>query len=200
MQTFKDFTSNQKTAVFTYGRFNPPTIGHAKLLKKLAELSKIHNTIGFVIPSHTVNNKKDPLTFDEKSKILHQMIQGEENLTINSHGKTLIDALKELQNRGYTTIYQIAGDDRVSEYQDLVNRLNNKPNKSGEIPFSFKNYIVVSAGIRDPDAEGEEGMSASKLRRFAINGDLESFLNGMSNLVDKQTKINTYTLIRARLT
>ena len=77
--------------------------------------------------------------------------------------------------------------------------MNGKSDKSGNVPFQFENYQVESAGFRDPDSEGEEGMSASKLREFAIKGDLGSFMNGMSKKVNKQTKINTYNTIRARL-
>ena len=199
MQTFKKFVNDQKTAVFTYGRFNPPTIGHAKLFNKLAELSEQHNTTGFIVPSHTVNNKKDPLEYNDKVKVIKEMIGDEPRLTINGNGNTLINILQELQNRGYTNVIQLAGDDRIDDYKNLVNRLNGKSDKSGNVPFQFENYQVESAGFRDPDSEGEEGMSASKLREFAIKGDLGSFMNGMSKKVNKQTKINTYNTIRARL-
>lgn len=199
MQNFKNFVNNQKIAVFTYGRFNPPTIGHAKLFRKLAELSKKFNTTGVIVPSHTVNTKKDPLNFDEKSKIIKEMIVDEPRLTINNNGDTIINILREFQNNGYTKIIQLAGDDRVDDYKNLVDRLNGKPDKSGNVPFQFDEYVVESAGFRDPDSEGEEGMSASKLRQFAIKGDLGSFINGMSKSINKQTKINTYNLIRARL-
>ena len=199
MQNFKTFVNNQKTAVFTYGRFNPPTTGHAKLFNKLAELSDKFNTTGFIVPSHTVDNKKNPLEYNEKVKIIKEMIADEPRLTINGNGATLIQILQELQNRGYTNIIQLAGDDRIDDYKNLVNRLNGKPDKTGNIPFQFENYQVESAGFRDPDSEGIEGMSASKLREFAINGDLGSFINGMSKKVNKQTAINAYNLIRTRL-
>ena len=127
------------------------------------------------------------------------MITDEPRLTINGNGATLIQILQELQNRGYTNIIQLAGDDRIDDYKNLVNRLNGKPDKTGNIPFQFENYQVESAGFRDPDSEGTEGMSASKLRKFAINGDLGSFINGMSKKVNKQTAINAYNLIRTRL-
>ena len=199
MQTFKKFVNDQKTAVFTYGRFNPPTIGHAKLFNILAELSDKFNTTGVIVPSHTVDNKKNPLEYNEKVKIIKEMIADEPRLTINGNGATLIQFLQELQNRGYTNIIHLAGSDQIDNYKNLVNRLNGKPDKTGNIPFQFENYQVESAGMRDPDSEGIEGMSASKLRKFAINGDLGSFINGMSEKVNKQTAINAYNLIRTRL-
>jgi hypothetical protein len=87
---------------------------------------------------------------------------------------------QNLQGQGYDNVILVAGSDRVQQYQDLIDKYNNKPDKSGEVPFKFANAKVVSSGERDPDDEGVAGMSASKLRSFAADGDFESFKQGIS--------------------
>lgn len=199
MITFKQFFTEAvkgKTAVFSYGRYNPPTTGHQLLIDKLTATAKEKQADAFLIPTHTVDKKKNPLSVDEKINILRQMSPG---VTVLESGKTLVDALKDLQNRGYTTVYQVAGSDRIPEFTHIRDTYNNKPNKAGEIPFAFQTYEIVSSGDRDPDSEGVEGMSASKLRGFALNNDYNSFKEGMSPAVDDNTKKATFDAIRERL-
>lgn len=199
MITFKQFFTeavNGKTAVFSYGRYNPPTTGHQLLIDKLINTAKEKGADAFLIPTHTVDKKKNPLTVDEKINILKQMSSG---VTVLNTGKTLVDALKDLQSRGYTTIYQVAGSDRIPEFTHIRDTYNNKPNKAGEIPFAFERYEIVSSGDRDPDSEGIEGMSASKLREFALNNDYKSFQAGMSPSVSDVAKKATFNSIRERL-
>jgi hypothetical protein len=199
MIAFNQFFIEQtqsKTAVFSYGRYNPPTTGHQLLIDKITEVANEKGADAFLIPTHTVDKKKNPLTLDEKIDILQQMSN---NIEILRSGKTFVDALKDLQNRGYTSVYQIAGSDRIPEFTNIVNTYNNKPNKAGEIPFSFNNYDIISSGDRDPDSENVEGMSASKLRSFALVGDFNSFEKGMSPSVNQDDKKIIFTLIRKRL-
>jgi|688.fasta_scaffold58663_4 hypothetical protein len=188
--------TKEKIAVFSYGRYNPPTTGHQLLIDKLVEVAKQKNGDAFLIPTHTIDKKKNPLTLEEKTYVLEQMC---DNVKILKTGKTFVEALKELQNRGYTSVYQIAGSDRIPEFTHIINTYNNKPNKVGEIPFSFANYELISSGERDPDSETVEGMSASKLRSLAINGDLNAFVNGMSPRVDSNLKHDVYNIIRKRM-
>lgn len=199
MITFKQFFTEAvkgKTAVFSYGRYNPPTTGHQLLIDKLIATAKEKQADAFLIPTHTIDKKKNPLSVDEKINILRQMSPG---VTVLETGKTLVDALKDLQSRGYTTVYQVAGSDRIPEFTHIRDTYNNKPNKAGEIPFAFQAYEIVSSGDRDPDSEGVEGMSASKLRGFALNNDYNSFKEGMSPAVDDNTKKATFDAIRERL-
>lgn len=199
MITFKQFFTeavNGKAAVFSYGRYNPPTTGHQLLIDKLTATAKEKGADTFLIPTHTVDKKKNPLNVSEKINILRQMSPG---VTVLESGKTLVDALKDLQNRGYTTIYQVAGSDRIPEFTHIRDTYNNKPNKAGEIPFAFETYEIVSSGDRDPDSEGVEGMSASKLRGFALANDFNSFKEGMSSSVDDATKKTVFDIIRERL-
>lgn len=196
MKPFKNYFFEQtesKTAVIAYGRYNPPTIGHQVLIDMLEDISSKHNVDGFIIPSHTQDNIKNPLSYNEKVEILHQMI---DNITILSEGKTFISLLQYLQQAGYTDIIHVAGSDKILDFRELVERFNGKPDRKGVIPFSFNNYNFVSAGQRDPDSDGVEGMSATKLRLLAKKGNLKDFKQGMSNKVSDDLKQKTYNKIR----
>lgn len=186
----------EKTAVFSYGRYNPPTIGHQLLIDKLKNEAKKVNGDAFLIPSHTQDNKKNPLSLEEKINLLKKMAPG---VGVLDTGKTLVGALQDLQSRGYTNVIQIAGSDRIPEYQFIRDKYNGKPAKDGVIPFEFNTYEIVSSGERDPDSEGVEGMSASKVRDFAINGDYDSFNHGISPVLGEQDKRSVYNAIRERI-
>jgi hypothetical protein len=196
MKTFKQYLAEQiedKTAVIAYGRYNPPTIGHQKLIDVVRETALNNNADSIIAPSHTQDKDKNPLAYNEKEEILHQMSV---DVSIVDKGKTFISLLQFLQQQGYTRIIHVAGSDRIPEFQKLVNTYNGKPDKKGVVPFSFKNYDFVSAGERDPDSDGVEGMSASKLRQLAREGDLESFKLGMSDKISDVLKQKTYEKIR----
>lgn len=188
---------DSKTAVIAYGRYNPPTIGHEKLINKVNSVTKQNKADGFIIPTHTQDNKKNPLTYNEKEELLKSMI--DDNINILPSGKTLMLMLRDLQSKGYTDIIHIAGSDRIPDFKNLVNIYNGKPDKTGEIPFEFKSYRFESAGDRDPDSEDIEGMSASKLRQLAIEGNLKEFKQGMSNKISNLLKEKTYKIIRERI-
>jgi len=199
MNTFKQFFLEQtdKTAVIAYGRYNPPTVGHEKLINKLADVTKSVNGDGFLVPSHTQNNKKDPLSFKEKEEILKYMTPP--NIQILESGANLISVLKDLQDKGYTNVVHIAGSDRIPEFEGLVAKYNGKPDSKGNIPFQFKDYKFESAGERDPDSEGVEGMSASKLRKAALDNDIDLFKQGMSRMIPSILVNKTYNAIRERI-
>lgn len=199
MKTFKLYFIEQaegKTAVIAYGRYNPPTIGHEKLIDKVEEVAKREHADAIIAPSHSQDNKKNPLTLDEKISILTPMSH---TASINTSGNTLITLLQDLQQKGYTKIIHIAGSDRIPEFERIVNMYNNKADKSGNIPFSFNTYEFESAGERDPDSEGVEGMSASKLRELAKQGNYKEFAKGMSSKVSDDIKHKTYQNIRMRI-
>lgn len=199
MKPFKYYFAEQadtRTAVIAYGRYNPPTIGHQKLFDKISEVAFRNNGEGIIAPSHTQDNTKNPLDYNEKAEIIREMGEG---LTIIDKGKFFIGLLQFLQSQGYTDIIHVAGSDRIPEFQKLVETYNGKPDKKGIIPFSFNNYTFVSAGERDPDSEGVEGMSASKLRALALEGNLEAFKQGMSDKVNDALKEKTYNKIRERI-
>jgi phosphopantetheine adenylyltransferase len=199
MKTFKQYLLEQidnKVAVIAYGRYNPPTIGHQKLIDTVSETALKNNADAIIAPSHTEDKVKNPLSYSEKEEILKQMSK---SVNILDKGKTFISLLQYLQQQGYNKIIHVAGSDRIPEFEKVVETYNGKPDKKGIIPFSFNTYEFVSAGERDPDSEGVEGMSASKLRQLAVDGDLDKFKQGMSDLISDELKEKTYENIRSRI-
>jgi len=157
-----------KTAVFAFGRMNPPTIGHAKL----ADVVKSQKGDPFLFLSQTQKPKTDPLPFPEKMYFASKSFPGVE--VGDPKVKTIIQAMQSLEAKGYTDIIYVAGSDRVDSFTKLLNDYNGKD-------YNFKSINIVSAGERDPDAEGAEGMSASKMRAAAQEGDFDSFKQGVAN-------------------
>ena len=166
---------DRSTAVFAFGRFNPPTIGHEKLIEKVQSMASQVNGKGLIFLTHTQNNKKDPLSFQEKQAYITSQVN-DPNLQIGSADvRTLIQALQKIQAQGRTRVIMVAGDDRVMEFQKFLNQYNGNPDKQGNIPYKFDDVQVVSAGQRDPDADDVEGVSASKARDWALKGQEHEF-------------------------
>lgn len=162
-------------AVMTFGRMNPPTVGHAKLISKVREIAAQHNADHHIFVSQTQDKAKNPLTHRDKVSIIRKMIP-RANVRSDQDAKTIMHAAKTLHSQGYKKLTVVAGSDRVKEFHDLLNKYNGK-----EDHYNFDRIHVVSAGDRDPDAEGVEGMSASKMRGFAKNNDFDSFAQGVPN-------------------
>ena len=166
---------DRATAVFAFGRFNPPTIGHKKLIDKVNDTAKKLNGKGFIFLSHKQNNKTDPLSFEDKLGYLQSQYK-EPNLEFgNIEANTIIKALQKIQVQGRTKIVMIAGSDRVSEFEKLLNQYNGKPDKQGNDLYNFDSITVLNAGQRDPDQEGVAGASASKARELAAKGQEHEF-------------------------
>ena len=166
---------DRSTAVFAFGRFNPPTIGHQKLIEKVQSIAGQVDGKGFIFLTHTQNNKKDPLSFQEKLDYITSQIN-DPNLQIGSADvRTLIQALQKIQAQGRTRVIMVAGDDRVMEFQKFLNQYNGNPDKQGTVQYKFDDIQVVSAGQRDPDADDIAGVSASKAREWALKGQEHEF-------------------------
>jgi hypothetical protein len=166
---------DRATAVFAFGRFNPPTIGHQKLIDKVKATAAKANGKGFIFLSHKQNNKTDPLSFKDKLGYLQSQYQ-DPNLEFgNIEANTIIKALQKIQDQGRTKIIMVAGSDRVAEFERLLNQYNGKPDKQGNDLYNFDSIAVVNAGQRDPDEEGVAGASASKARELAAKGQEHEF-------------------------
>ena len=167
------------TAIFTFGRFNPPTTGHEKLIDALArEQSKNSGSKMYVFPSQSQNPKKDPLPFALKVAYMRKMFpKYAKNILANKKVRMVFDIAVELHNKGHRSIVMVVGSDRVAEFEGLLNKYNGVNGRHGY--YGFDNIEVVSAGERDPDAEGVSGMSASKMRAAASDGDFDSFKTGV---------------------
>ena len=161
-----------KTIAFAFGRFNPPTIGHLKLMDKVKSASSDYK----IYLSRSEDSKKNPLGAREKLDLMKRMFpQHARNIAINPSNNVL-DILTKLYDTHHRVI-MVAGSDRVREFDTLLNRYNNVKSRHGY--YYFEDIKVVSAGDRDPDAEGAAGMSASKMRAAAAKGDLEAFKSGL---------------------
>jgi hypothetical protein len=162
-----------KTIVMTIGRFNPPTRAHDHLLDVVLRLAIENHCDYRLYTTPTVDSKKNPLTYKEKHHFLRQIFS-HVGFVYDPNIKNLFDALYQIRDQGYEKVILVAGSDRVDEYREHVSKFLNHsdPSKS----FGFKEFSVVSAGERDPDGDGVEGISASKMRQYALDDDFDSFL------------------------
>ena len=166
------------TAVFTFGRFNPPTIGHEKVIDAVAkEQGKNPGAPMYVFPSHSNDPKRNPLPHALKVAYMKKMFRKyAKNITV-SKARNIFEVATFLHDKGHRAIVMVVGSDRVAEFDRLLNEYNGVQGRHGY--YGFDNIEVKSAGERDPDAEGVEGMSASKMRAAAVEGDLDSFKQGV---------------------
>jgi phosphopantetheine adenylyltransferase len=172
MKTFLRYISEEKekSATFAFGRFNPPTVGHEKLIHKVEDEAKKNGGEAHIIASHSEGTSKNPLPVERKVSLLKKVAGKKTKVSSSSSEQpTLLHHLVKLHNSGVKHLTMVAGSDRVNEYNDLIHKYNGKESKHGT--YNFKSIKVVSAGQRDPDAEGTEGMSGSKLRAKARSGE-----------------------------
>jgi len=178
MRNFKDLIEARgDTAVFTLGRFNPPTTGHEKLIKKLDSVAKQNGSEMYVYPTHSNDPAKNPLPHGLKVAYMKKMYKKyAKNIQI-SKARNVFEVAKVLFDKGHKSIIMVVGSDRVTEFTKLLEKYNGTKSTHGF--YEFESIQVVSAGERDPDAEGVSGMSASKMRAAAADGDKDSFLQGV---------------------
>ena len=166
-----------KKVVFTFGRMNPPTKGHMRLVNQTKKIAKANRADPHVYLSHTQDSKKNPLNYKTKLGYAKAAFG---NVVKQSNDKTVIDILKSLQ-KNYSDVVMVVGSDRVNEFKKLLDKYNGKD-------FKFNTVDVVSAGQRDPDAEGVSGMSASKMRELANKDDYLEFKMGAANHGEQKIK------------
>jgi hypothetical protein len=175
--SFRDYlTEATKGVTFAFGRFNPPTSGHEVLFDKV---KKVAGKDAYrIYPSHTQDKKKNPLDFKIKVKFLRKMFpKHARNIMADKGMRTAFDVVTTLYDQGFVECTMVVGEDRLAEFNALLNKYNNVKGRHGF--YNFQVLKVVSAGARDPDAEGASGMSASKLRSAASGNDLKLFSKGM---------------------
>ena len=161
-----------KTIVLFFGRANPPHLGHGVAFKKVLDVAKSYQSNHIIYISRSTDKKKNPLSVMRKIFWLKKMFGSRYNfVAANDQIRSFIEAAKA-QDGKFEQIVVIAGSDRVAEYQKLLNRYN------GTKEFSFDSIKVVSAGERDPDAEGTGGLSATKMRQAAVENDITTIVDG----------------------
>ena len=182
--------------VFTFGRFNPPTSGHEKLIDAVKRIAKRTRAEHRIYPSHSVDPKKNPLTHSEKIKYMRKFYRGA-NVVDDKSATSPFHAAKAISDQGYKHVILVVGGDRVDELEKLMRPYINHsdPKKS----FNFDKFEVISAGKRDPDAEGVSGMSASKMRAAAGSGDLESFKRGLPSAASNKDARDLFNILRKRM-
>ena len=168
------------TLTLAFGRFNPPTVGHEKLLKMAKKVSA--NGTLRIYPSRTQDKKKNPLDPNTKVNYMRKMFPDFEENIINDNEMRSIFNVLQSADRDFDKVNIVVGSDRQSEFDNLAQKYN------GEL-YNFSEIKVISAGTRDADAEGVEGMSASKMRKAVVDGDMDSFKKGLPKVVtDSQAK------------
>ena len=180
-----DVPKTKGTLTIAFGRFNPPTVGHQKLMDKVASSSDDNDYI--IVPSRSEDKKKNPLPVDRKAALMRQLYPDHAEKIVNNPGnRTIFDVMRTAHNDGYANVRIVGGGDRVKEYEKLANKYNGST-------YQFDNIEVVNAGDRDPDAEGTEGMSASKMRKAAKDNDFSEFKKGMPKGMDNEVLMGIFT-------
>jgi nicotinic acid mononucleotide adenylyltransferase len=173
--------------VVAWGRFNPPTIGHEKLIEAVAKIANGDDY--FIYPTHTQKIPKDPLPSDLKAKYMKMMFpRHADHIIYDKSVNTIIKLLQRYQGE-YENLTLIAGSDRVPQYEALVEKYNG-------IEYTYRNLEVVSAGERDPDADGASGMSASKMRAAAKEMKTRDFISGIPDTISTQQKLELMEEVR----
>ena len=181
---------DQGAISITFGRFNPPTIGHERLIDKVAKEAKSNGGEYRIYPSRSQDPKKNPLDPGTKIKFMRVAYPDHANAIVDSDDmRTIFDVLSALDNDGYSSVNIVVGGDRVSEFNSLATKYNGKL-------YTFDDIKVTSAGGRDPDAEGVEGMSASKMRKAAVEGDFDTFDEGLTKAMSNKDREALYLTLR----
>lgn len=176
-------------AVVVFGRFNPPTTGHEKLLKSAASEASRTGADLRIYPSRTVDSKKNPLQPGTKIEYMQKMFPDyQDDIKDDPNAKTIFDVLVACNNLAYKSVTIVVGQDRLAEFQGLAQKYN------GEL-YEFEEIKVISAGARDADSEGLEGMSASKMRDAAAKDDFKAFAKGIPNIGNME-KRNLYNILQ----
>ena len=172
-----------------FGRFNPPTIGHEKLLKAAEKAAQGGDFK--IYPSRTQDAKKNPLDPDMKVSFMRKMFpKYEEQIVNDSEMISIFNVLTTAYEEGYKNVNIIVGSDRQAEFENLANKYNKDL-------YDFKQIRVISAGVRDADAEGVEGMSASKMRKAVVDGNFKAFKSGTPKNIKDDDVQSIFNAVRS---
>jgi len=196
MRSFLEITeATEKHAVLAYGRLNPPTTGHAKLVDKVHEIAQTHKATHSVVLSNSVDPKKNPLSQGQKIKHAQRFFPKTNIVAADKQLPTIFHHAANAHKEGVLHLHVVAGDDRVKHFQDSLNKYNGHFDKDGN-GYKFKSITVHSAGKRDDNAKGTEGMSASKMRDHATKGNFAEFKKGVPSHVKHEHAKELYDEVR----
>jgi hypothetical protein len=186
LELVEETKQGEKHHVMTFGRMNPPTTGHLKLIDKVKEVAAKNNASHSVVTSHSQDSKKNPLSTEQKIKHLKRYSPGTHFEASSKEHPTFLHHAEKLHKQGVTHLHMVVGSDRVEEMKEKLHKYNGT--HKGAL-YNFKKITVHSAGQRDPDAEGSTGMSGTKMRAHAASGNSKEFKKGVPEHVsDKHTK------------
>jgi len=191
-KTYRQFLREVKGkgAIFTFGRFNPPTVGHGKLIDVLSRKSGGFDR--FVFTSHSNDTQKNPLSYNDKIKFLKKFFGRNANI-VETSARTIFEILPHLHDQKYNQIRMVVGSDRVKEFELTIKKYNGVKARHGF--YKFDTIEIISAGERDPDADDVSGMSASKMRSYAEQGDFKNFAQGVPSN-NKKDQEDLYNAVR----
>ena len=187
-------STNNKHVTFAFGRMNPPTTGHEKVVQKMHEVAKERGGDIKLVVSHTHDSAKNPLSAQQKLKHVKKFFPGTPTEAASKEAPSFLHHLSKLHDHGYKHVTMVAGSDRVDEYKKLIHKYNGVKGTHGH--FNFHKAEVQSSGERDPDAEGAEGMSASKMREHAKKGNFTEFKKGVPHHVPEKHSKEMYNDVR----
>ena len=173
----------EKTAVFAFGRMNPPTTGHEKLMHAVHKTAQAHGAKGHVVTSHSHDSKKNPLPQGKKMSYLKKLHPHVDVHGSSKEAPTMMHHASKLHAQGHKHLVMVAGSDRTKDFEKTLKKYNGQKGPHGH--YDFKSIKVVSSGARDPDSEGVSGMSGTKMRAHAKAGDHESFKKGLPKALHK---------------
>ena len=176
-----------KTCNFTFGRFNPPTIGHEKLIRAVASYAGSGDYL--IYPSQTFKKPNNPLPYEYKVEIMQKMFPWAK-IETEACCNTIIKVAQDMMMKEYTDIVMVVGSDRVADFDKLLQKQNS-------IDYAFKTIKVISAGDRDPDGDGAAGMSASKMREAAKEVKTSEFIKGIPDTLDTNEKMELMQKVRS---
>ena len=178
------------TLTLAFGRFNPPHAGHQQLMDIAAQSAEHEESDYIIVPSRSQDAKKNPLDADTKVSVMRQMFpQHSERIINDGANRTIFDVLKKAHNDGYANVRIVAGQDRVKEFDKLSQNYN------GQL-YQFDNMEVISSGNRDPDSEGVEGLSSSRMRLAAAEGDFKTFRAGLPEGISRKSAMDLFDTVR----
>ena len=181
------------TLTIAFGRFNPPHAGHLQLMNTASLAAEQDGGDYVIVPSRSEDPKKNPLNADEKVEFMRQMFpQHSPRIQNDNNTRTIFDVLKKAHLDGYTNVRIVGGSDRVKEFDKLANNYN------GTL-YQFDNIEVISAGDRDPDSDGVEGMSASRLRLAAAENDFRTFKSAMPDGMRPRDARELFNIVRVSM-
>ena len=190
---FQPNKKNKGTLTIAFGRFNPPHLGHLQLMNTASTSVEGKKDDYMIVPSRSNDPKKNPLDPNTKVEIMKSMFpQHADRIVNDGNVRTIFDVLNAANNSGYANVKIVGGADRVKEFTKLANNYNGKL-------YDFDKVDVISSGERDPDGEGGEGLSASRMRLAASENDFKAFSKGLPKDLDKDSKKQIFTAVRSSM-